>query len=279
METTWKLIETCIQPIITYASETWNLNKKEEKDLDRIQENIIKRVLMTPTSTPAEALYIESGLLDISTIIKKNRINMEKRLQKKPAYLTTKIMNTEVKGGWKEKTKRIKTEINQITNQNPTADINKETILNYFSHKITNQASEKSKVQHILNNKTWKPGKRPNYMNKLTRNEVSTIFKARTRMLDIKNNFRNKYRTLKCRKCEEETETQEHIMNECTGIHKDNTTKVKTEDLFNDDLINIKNQAAKIQEIMKKLDLKETNMQCSSPTIGLSELENQLRTS
>ena len=31
METAWKLIETCIQPILTYGGETWRLNKKEKR--------------------------------------------------------------------------------------------------------------------------------------------------------------------------------------------------------------------------------------------------------
>jgi Zn finger protein HypA/HybF involved in hydrogenase expression len=64
-------------------------------------------------------------------------------------------------------------------------------------------------------------------MNKLTRMEASAIFKARTRMLDVKNNYRDKYNDTKCRKCDAETETQEHILEECPGIHKDNSTKVK----------------------------------------------------
>ncbi len=32
LETAWKLVETCIQPIITYGGETWSLNKKEERN-------------------------------------------------------------------------------------------------------------------------------------------------------------------------------------------------------------------------------------------------------
>ena len=65
----------------------------------------------------------------------------------------------------------------------------------YFQQKIDNEGKDKSKVKHLINGKKniWTSGKIPNYMNKLTRNQVSTIFKARTRMLDIKNNFKNKY--------------------------------------------------------------------------------------
>ena len=50
METAWKLIETSIQPIITYGGESWKLNKKENKMINQIQENIIRRILMHGTT-------------------------------------------------------------------------------------------------------------------------------------------------------------------------------------------------------------------------------------
>ena len=37
---------------------------------------------MVPQSTPTDTLYIETGLLDISTITTKNRLNMDKIIQK-----------------------------------------------------------------------------------------------------------------------------------------------------------------------------------------------------
>ena len=76
LETAWKLLETCIQPILRYGGETMNNTKREERKINQIQENIIRRILMVPQSTPIEALYMETGLLDITTIITKNRFNI-----------------------------------------------------------------------------------------------------------------------------------------------------------------------------------------------------------
>ena len=84
LETAWKLLETCIQPIITYGGESWNINKKEQKSLNRIQENIIRCILMVPQSTPTDTLYIETGLLDISTITTKKQTEHGKKNQKNP---------------------------------------------------------------------------------------------------------------------------------------------------------------------------------------------------
>ena len=68
MQAIWTLVQTCIIPIITYASETWHLNKQEGKKLNQILDKILKRILMTPGATPREALYIETWLLDIGTL-------------------------------------------------------------------------------------------------------------------------------------------------------------------------------------------------------------------
>ena len=49
----------------------------------------------------------------------------------------------------------------------------------------------------------------------LTLQEKKEVFKIRTRMTDVKNNFKNKYENLNCDKCKEKNqhneETQEHI--------------------------------------------------------------------
>jgi len=57
MKLIWRLIETCVIPVITYASETWSLNKRMEKTANDILDNILRRILMTPGSTPREALH------------------------------------------------------------------------------------------------------------------------------------------------------------------------------------------------------------------------------
>ena len=59
-------------------------------------------------------------------------------------------------------------------------------------------------------------------------------------MLDVKNNFRGKYKDTKCRKCTETIESQEHVLETCTGIHDDDTTKINTNDIFDSNPTNLK---------------------------------------
>ena len=78
MKIIWKMLETCTVRILTYAGETRNPAKKENKDINNILDNILRRILMVPRTTPREVLYIETGIMDIEQLYKKNRINIEK---------------------------------------------------------------------------------------------------------------------------------------------------------------------------------------------------------
>ncbi len=164
---------------------------------------------------------------------------MEKRILKEPHKLANKIMESKPKGGWKETTNSIKENIH------PNTQINNQTIRNNFTDTINKQNEGKTKTQYIIDNKTWKAGHRPAYMNTLTRHEVSTIFKARTRMIDVKNNFRGKYKDTTCRMCKNQLENQEHVLTECHNIHKDNTTKIYTNDIFEEDPNKLKKNCEK----------------------------------
>ena len=149
LETAWKLLETCIQPILTYGGETMNNTKREERKINQIQETIIRRILMVPQSTPIEALYMETGLLDITTIITKNRFNMEKRLHKHPENIITKIMETNTTGGWNETTTRMREQINETLQNTKNEYINQQQLKRYFRHNIEKTSGGKTKMQFL----------------------------------------------------------------------------------------------------------------------------------
>ena len=86
----------------------------------------------------------------------------------------------------------------------------------------------------------WKTGERPKYKKELKRIEASPIFKARTTMLDVKNNFRGKYKDTKFCKCTKTVESQEHVLATCTVIHDDDTTKIKINYIFDSNPTNLK---------------------------------------
>ena len=51
------------------------------------------------------------------------------------------------------------------------------------------------------------------YMYKLSRSEASTIFELRTRMINLKNNFRNIYKHDNlCPRCKKEQDVEENLL-------------------------------------------------------------------
>ncbi len=268
METIWKLVETCIIPIASYASETWNNSIKHTDDINRILDNIIKRILKTPTSTPREPLYIETGLMDLEHHSKVKQILMKNRLNKTATELLDNVIESDLKKGWKNRTQNL---LHALNIKEDDFKLKKGAFKRHvkqkvslaFKEKLESKSKNKSKVLHLKDRcSEWTTGKRRNYMNDLTRNQASTIFQARTRMLKVKENYKKKYgNDLRCRACGQETENQLHVLTECQVLHQDNTNRITEADIFTEDPQKLKETATKIDKIMRLInaDLPEPN--------------------
>ncbi len=283
LETIWKLIETCILPIALYGAETWNNTKKQTTEINRIMDNILKRVLNTPTSTPREPLYMETGMLDIDTHAKKRQLMMKQRLNVTANNLINEMLETTQKGNWKDRIEKLCQEWNIEDQHINSGKITFKKLLErkattHFKTKLTQESVNKSKVKYLSEgNPNWTPGIRREYLDKLPRHEASIIFKARTRMLKIKGNYKNMYKNnLECRACGQSQETQIHILNECTTLHTNNSTKVTQEQLFTENTTTLKTTLKKIQEIMAKLEETKTQNSSGQPSnIGRRLLADQ----
>ncbi len=106
MESIWKNVQSKIEPISTYSGEIWDLNKEQMKELNEIMDKILKIILKVPPGTPRETLYIETGLLDPTTIIqRRTEIQWTENKQLKE------VAKNNQKYGWKQTTQLIKEEI------------------------------------------------------------------------------------------------------------------------------------------------------------------------
>ena len=97
-------------------------------------------------------------------------------------------------------TQRVKLKVNSHT---------KETI-------IANRAN-KNKVKHILDHDGYKQKGNMEGTDMLTMSKAqcSAIFAVRTRMLNVKGNYPSKHTDMKCRWCNDEEESQVHILEQC----------------------------------------------------------------
>ena len=141
---------------------------------------------------------------------------------------------------------------------------------------------KKSKLKHILKNSTEekaleelekKKAKHSKVMNikhkqikmqkylksnglKMNQEEVQTIFKLRSRMTNVKTNFRGKYDNFECELCNEEDENQKHML-ECKEIMKKIKVEVKIpeyDELFKG---NVRKQLEIAKAFLENMKIKE----------------------
>ena len=159
---------SCITSTIAYSSKLWSPGKTENEKINRIMDNILKRIPMVPQSTPREALYIETGLLDPEAISLKNRVLMEHRMmngtsQRMKSFTTNN--NTTTK--WAEETKKAKQELGidegDMKGKASVKHRVNNKIKEWFKERIEKESKNKSKVQHLLEGikKTGSPKRGP----------------------------------------------------------------------------------------------------------------------
>ena len=267
METIWTVMEACIIPTLTYSGEAWHPSKKNLQETNQIMDNIIKRILKLPKNgTPREALYMETGLYDPEMIIKRNRVNIEARIRNGENETMKQILKAQHPDSWIQQNKKIKEEMN-ITEedmektQNQIKAITKEQMKQAFRNRIITSGQTKSKMNYYYERRAtpWEPKKRTEYMNKLTRNQASTIFKARTRMIKVKSNYKNGNTDMKCRLCGKSEETQKHALEECETINQ-TLEKVTEQMIFNENTDELRTTANLIEKRMQLYE--ETGKLC-----------------
>jgi len=101
MATVWRLIDTCIIPIITYAAETWTIPQKESKQIQQIMDNVLRRIMKTPVTTPTEIIQAETGIMDIESIRAQKQILYYHRIMNTKGNDTLKMLLNTGKNPWK----------------------------------------------------------------------------------------------------------------------------------------------------------------------------------
>ncbi len=252
----WQLVDTCIIPIMTYAAEGWTLTKTETEALQQMFNKVLREILKMPDSTPTTILLMETGYIPIKKIIERKKILQKIRVDKKPEGKLIKDITSQ--GPWKEEIDQL-IEVYHIKDdatKNEAKYMIEQQITSQIIEEINIEALTKSKLKHWKDNTTKiTPGKRPQYMNQLTRKQCTAIVKTRSRMLPVKENHKGSHTNTMCRWCANTTETQQHILETCPATMEITEGKLKYEDIFKEENIEkIKSIADTIQKIIEKLE-------------------------
>ena len=263
MAVIWKLVKSCILPTITYGAEAWVIKEKELKTLQKIMDNILKRILKTPRTTPSEVVAAETGIWAIKLQIWKKQITyLNKIVNQKNDSILHNIM-TDEHNPWAKQMENILKEsgitIDQIKTATPEQikKLTTKKLQQYHIKTIEKVAETKSKVRHYVALRNQDDRRcTPEYINKLSRSKCADIFRVRSRMLKVKANYKSIQNNTTCRWCNSPQETQEHILSECIAF-KDITKDTKYNTIFKDNNRPLEKLAIVIANVKERLATKQ----------------------
>ena len=212
------------------SSEVWyNVLKKEYESLEKVDEMFLRRLLDVPTSTPLESLYIEGGGIPIRFIIKTRRmmywwhlVHIGPSEVLKKFYIVQKLNRS--KDDWVCQLEKDKKELNLEWSDEKVKSFYKEQFRNIVKSRIETNAGKHLEGIRLSHSKTenlkfvgFKPSEYLLSKN-LTVEEIKTLFRLRSRMVEVKENFKNAHKdNLWCRLCQLFKENQQHLL-ECPVI-------------------------------------------------------------
>ena len=209
-------------PRLICSSETSSyLSKKDLLTLQKAQLCFLRRVLQVPKSTPVAALYLELGVLPIQFEIEKKQLMFLKHLSEKnesdPALkLYQQMGKYQYEINWANFVLNLRCKYNLPPNDQNIKVMSKDQWRSFVNEKIRSYAFDSLVIQCQLNGETnhlnYKKFCQPLFITECDPQIVRVIFKARTRMFDVKANFKTKYQgILHCPFCKIDEESLEHI--------------------------------------------------------------------
>ena len=216
---------------ILLNSEVWyGITKEDINELEVVDHSLLRKILQAPSCTPTPMLYLELGCIPIRYIIMSRRLMyLQYLLQEDENSLLNKFciaqLENPVQGDW---TNQVKKDINEValdTSMEEIKMMSKETFKEIVKASISKAAfiyltDEKEKLSKIMNVSHNDVNLQP-YFNPMSMDvdEAKFLFLLRSRMVEVKTNFRNKYSDVLCPVCKISDDTQQ-LLFECSELLK-----------------------------------------------------------
>ena len=209
--------------ILTNCEAWYGLTSADVRLLEQVDESLLRRILGAPSTTPKCMLYLETGCTPIKFIIRSRRLMFLYYILKEDENsLISKVFYAQlanpVKNDWAMTCKddlddlQISLDFEEIKNLSKYSfkKIVKEKISQSAFKALTEEQRNLSKVKNLQ----FKSLKIQEYMlpNKLDLRMTKFVFLLRSRMLDVRCNFKNKYTDVLCPLCKADQDTQQHLM-------------------------------------------------------------------
>ena len=209
--------------ILTNCEAWYGLTNTDVKTLEQVDESLLRKILGAPLNTPKCMLYLETGCTPINFIIISRRLMFLHYILKEDRNsIVSKVfyaqLSNPVKNDWavtyKEDLEKLQIDLQleDIRNLSKYSfkKIVKEKISQFAFKALTNEQRNLSKVNHLK----FSGLKIQEYLlpNKLGLSMSRFVFLLRSRMLDVRCNYKNKYIDILCPLCKSDQDTQQHIL-------------------------------------------------------------------
>ena len=230
---------------ILFNAEIWyGLNKAEINDFEDLDRLLLRRILKAPISSPKESFHLELGLIPIGEIIKIRRIQYLHHLVTRDQnemlfqFFLTQLTNP-TKGDWTE-TVKVNLEEYEIPLDFEQLKIkSKDSFKKALKKKAKEVALEKLKKQQEKHSKM----KRLEYskleiqpyflLPEVKVDQARNLFKLRTRMAPLGENFRGYRDSVICPLCKIEVDSQDHFF-QCQVMREKVEIECDMEDIYTD---------------------------------------------
>ena len=220
------LWEVAVIPSLINNSETWT--ELEENQLERmedLQSMLLRTLFNTAKTTPRALLYWDTGVLPISYKIEQQKLLFLHHLVilsedslAKQIYIQQK--NNDFPGLVPECKELIKKYnlADIISEENIPSKLSwkntvKRAIRDHCASELKTEIKEKYKKLENIETEKENFEAKP-YLTELNLIQARTKFKLRSRMLELRNNYKGEYRktNLLCEGCKVSIETQDHVL-------------------------------------------------------------------
>ena len=215
---------------ILWNVETWyDMSENDIKELEKIDKILIKRILNVPSSTPSALLYLELGMTPLKYLIQARRLLfLHHIITRKEDTLIYKFFNAQcrepAKNDWSETVKRDMEELDLNYEFSDIKSLSKNVWLKRVKEACKSKAFEDltdTQMEYSKgNNLGYGSLKMRGYLKTrdINKSQAILLFKIRTRMLNLKNNFKNGNNDLSCKVCFQGVDSQDHMMMECLRL-------------------------------------------------------------
>ena len=247
-----------INGILTNSDVWYHLTKNDLEELEMVDRLLLRKILSVPETTCKEAPYLETGCLDLETVIKGKRIIYLHYLVKEDK---NSMLNKFFKVQWRRPSRgdwtlQVKQDLEDFgipgtleylegLSENALKSLVKKQSIEFALEKFLNMKSSHSKLDKI----TYNELKIQNYLksSEIPTEESKVLMKWRLHMANFGGNYGQSEK--KCPLCEEHLDNQEDCFKNCPVVAQKLGHSLKYEDIFIQPSSEIAKLLLKIQKL------------------------------